>query len=79
MPCAQVGNPCRKVISVSGDGGFLRNVRKLSTRKQHRIPVVAVVFDDRAYENVRRIQQLRMGGHTIASEALSPDWVKLAA
>ncbi len=45
---------------------------------QQRIPVVAVVFDDRAYGNVRRIQQLRMGGHVIASELLNPDWIKLA-
>ena len=75
---AQVGNPDRKVISVNGDGGFLFNVQELSTMAQHRIPVVAVVFDDRAYGNVRRIQQLRMGGHTIASELLNPDWIKLA-
>ena len=75
---AQVGNPDRKVISVNGDGGFLFNVQELATMAQHRIPVVAVVFDDRAYGNVRRIQQLRMGGHTIASELVNPDWIKLA-
>lgn len=75
---AQVGNPDRKVISVNGDGGFLFNVQELSTMAQHRIPVVAVVFDDRAYGNVRRIQQLRMGGHTIASDLRNPDWIKLA-
>jgi len=75
---AQVGNPDRKVISVNGDGGFLFNLQELSTMAQQRIPVVAVVFDDRAYGNVRRIQQLRMGGHAIASELLNPDWVKLA-
>ena len=75
---AQVGSPGRKVISVNGDGGFLFNVQELSTMAQQRIPVVAVVFDDRAYGNVRRIQQLRMGGHVIASELLNPDWIKLA-
>jgi acetolactate synthase-1/2/3 large subunit len=75
---AQVGNPDRKVISVNGDGGFLFNVQELSTMAQHRIPVVAVVFDDRAYGNVRRIQQLRMGDRPIASKLLNPDWVKLA-
>jgi acetolactate synthase-1/2/3 large subunit len=36
------------------------------------------VFDDRAYGNVRRIQQVRMGDRTIASELLNPDWVELA-
>ena len=75
---AQIGNPDRKVISVNGDGGFLFNIQELATMAQHRIPVVAVVFDDRAYGNVRRIQQLRMGGHTIASDLQNPDWIKLA-
>jgi acetolactate synthase-1/2/3 large subunit len=73
-----VGRPDRKVISVNGDGGFLFNVQELSSMAQHRIPVVAVVFDDRAYGNVRRIQQVRMGDRTIASALLNPDWVKLA-
>lgn len=75
---AQVGNPDRKVISVNGDGGFLFNVQELSTMARYRIPVVAVVFDDRAYGNVRRMQQIRMDGHTIASDLLNPDWMKLA-
>jgi acetolactate synthase-1/2/3 large subunit len=75
---AQVGHPGRKVISVNGDGGFLFNVQELATMAQHRIPVVALVFDDRAYGNVRRIQQVRMGERTIASELLNPDWTQLA-
>jgi acetolactate synthase-1/2/3 large subunit len=75
---AQVGNPDRKVVSINGDGGFLFNVQELSTMARHRIPVVAVVFDDRAYGNVQRIQQVRMGGRTIASELRNPDWRKLA-
>jgi acetolactate synthase-1/2/3 large subunit len=75
---AQVGNPDRKVVSVNGDGGFLYNVQELSTMARHRIPVVALVFDDRAYGNVRRMQQVRMDGHVIASDLLNPDWIKLA-
>lgn len=75
---AQVANPDRKVVSVNGDGGFLFNVQELATMAQHRIPVVAIVFDDRAYGNVRRIQQVRMGDRIIASDLLNPDWVALA-
>jgi len=75
---AQVANPDRKVVSVNGDGGFMFNVQELATMAQHQIPLVAVVFDDRAYGNVRRIQQLRMGDHTIASGLVNPDWGKLA-
>ncbi|CAA9577688.1 MAG: Acetohydroxy acid synthase [uncultured Thermomicrobiales bacterium] len=75
---AQVGNPGKKVVSVNGDGGFGYNLQELSTMKRHGINVAAVVFSDGAYGNVRRIQQESFGGHTIASDLLNPDWVKLA-
>ncbi|MSQ42490.1 MAG: thiamine pyrophosphate-binding protein [Dehalococcoidia bacterium] len=75
---AQVGNPDRAVVSINGDGGFMYNVQELATMARFRIPVVAVVFDDRAFGNVRRIQQVRFNDHTIASDLLNPDWMKLA-
>ena len=75
---AQVGAPGRKVVSISGDGGFMFNVQELSTMARHRLPVVAVVFNDNAYGNVRRIQQRTFGGRLIASDLLNPDFVKLA-
>jgi acetolactate synthase-1/2/3 large subunit len=75
---AQVGNPGRKVVSLNGDGGFLFNVQELSTVVQQGINAVAIVFDDGAYGNVRRIQKETFHGHTIASELRNPDFVKLA-
>lgn len=75
---AQVGNPDKKVVSINGDGGFMYNVQELSTMVRHKINVVAIVFDDGAYGNVRRIQRQQFDGHTIASDLLNPDFVKLA-
>lgn len=75
---AQVGNPGRRVISINGDGGFMFNVQELSTAVRHRINVVAVIFDDGAYGNVRRIQRQQFDGHLIASDLQNPDFVKLA-
>ena len=75
---AQVGNPDKKVVVVSGDGGFLFNVQELATMKQHQIGVVAIVFDDGAYGNVKRSQQQQFGGRVIASELVNPDFVRLA-
>ncbi len=46
--------------------------------KRHGLGVVAVVFNDNAYGNVRRIQRESFGGRTIASDLLNPDFVKLA-
>jgi acetolactate synthase-1/2/3 large subunit len=45
---------------------------------QHRIPLTTVVFNDNAYGNVKRIQDTRFQGHTIASDLHNPDMLKLA-
>jgi acetolactate synthase-1/2/3 large subunit len=74
----QVGQPDRKVVSVNGDGGFFYNVQELSTMVQQKIPLIAVVFNDNAYGNVKRIQETRFEGHTIASTLHNPDMLKLA-
>jgi acetolactate synthase-1/2/3 large subunit len=75
---AQVGMPDRKVVSINGDGGFMFNVQELSTMKRHDIPLVAVVFSDGAFGNVKRIQQQQFGRRTIASDLLNPDFAKMA-
>jgi acetolactate synthase-1/2/3 large subunit len=75
---AQVGLPDRKVVSINGDGGFFYNVQELSTMVQQHIPLTAVVFNDNAYGNVKRIQETRFQGHTIASDLHNPDMLKLA-
>lgn len=75
---AQVANPDKKVVSINGDGGFMYNVQELSTMAMHKINVVAIVFNDNAYGNVKRIQETRFGGRTIASDLHNPDFVKLA-
>ena len=59
---AQVGNPGKKVVAVSGDGGFMYNVQELATMKHYNIPLVAIVFNDNAFGNVKRIQQRELPG-----------------
>jgi acetolactate synthase I/II/III large subunit len=75
---AQVGVGDRKVVSVNGDGGFGYNLQELSTAKAHNINAVAIVFDDGAYGNVRRMQRDQFQGRTIGSHLVNPDWVTLA-
>ena len=74
----KVARPDAPVLSVNGDGGFMFNLPEISTAVRHRIPVVAIVFDDGAFGNVRRIQVNSFGNRTIASDLLNPDFVKLA-
>ncbi len=75
---AQVGNMDKRVISINGDGGFLFTAQELSTAVHHNIPLVAVVFVDDAYGNVKRIQKNQYNGRTIASDLHNPDFVKYA-
>lgn len=74
---AKAAMPHRKVLSVSGDGGFMFGVQELATAAKHNIGVVAVVFTDNAYGNVKRMQQLNYEGRTIASDLTNPDFVRL--
>jgi acetolactate synthase I/II/III large subunit len=46
--------------------------------KHYNIPLVAVVFNDNAFGNVKRIQQQNYRGRTIASDLTNPDFVALA-
>jgi len=73
----KVARPEVPVVSMSGDGGFMFNVAELATMMQHRVAVVAVVFDDGGYGNVRRSQELRFGNRVHISNLTNPDFVKL--
>lgn len=75
---AKVGKPDVPVVSMNGDGGFGFTLNELSTLVQHNIGLITIVFNDNAYGNVKRIQQVDMGGRTIASDLVNPDYVKLA-
>ncbi|TFZ02646.1 TPP-binding protein [Ramlibacter henchirensis] len=75
---AKVARPQAAVVSVNGDGGFMFNVQELATAMQHGIGVVAIVFDDGAFGNVRRMQQMQFPGRTIAETLVNPDFVQLA-
>ncbi|MCA1667828.1 MAG: polysaccharide deacetylase family protein [Thermomicrobia bacterium] len=75
---AQVGNPGTKVVALLGDGGFLYTMQELATMRQQRLNVVAIVFNDNAYGNVKRVQQQQFSGHLIAADLVNPDFLALA-
>jgi acetolactate synthase-1/2/3 large subunit len=75
---AQHARPNLPVLSINGDGGFLYTGNELATAMRHRIPLIAVVFTDGAFGNVRRIQQEQFGNRVIASDLANPDFVKYA-
>src|SRR5262249_7559387 len=74
----QHARPDVPVLSINGHGGFLYTSNELAPAIRHRIPLVAVVFVDGAFGNVRRIQQEQFGNRLIASDLANPDFVKYA-
>lgn len=74
----KIANPDKAVVSVSGDGGFMFGVQELATAVQHGINVVAVVFNNNAFGNVRRDQNATYGGRLIGADLVNPDFVALA-
>ncbi|MEM7032338.1 MAG: thiamine pyrophosphate-dependent enzyme [Chloroflexota bacterium] len=74
----KVAHPDKPVLSIAGDGGFMYNVQELSTMARHNINLVAVVFADGEFGNVRRMQAQNYEGRFIASDLHNPDFVKLA-
>lgn len=72
---AKVALPDREVISINGDGGFLFTATELATAVRHRIGVVAVVFNDGYFTNVRRMQEEQHGGRVLATDLHNPDFV----
>ncbi len=75
---AQHARPDVPVLAISGDGGFMFTANELATAMRHRIPLVAVVFNDGAFGNVRRIQQESYGNRLIGSDLANPDFVLFA-
>jgi acetolactate synthase-1/2/3 large subunit len=73
-----VGNPRRRVIQISGDGGFMFNVQELSTAVQYRIPLTTIIFNDNCFTNVQRQQDEWFEGRRLCSDLHNPDFVKLA-
>jgi acetolactate synthase-1/2/3 large subunit len=74
----KVGAPDKVVVSVNGDGGFGFALNELATQARHGIASITLVFNDSAYGNVRRIQNVQFDGRTIASDLQNPDYRKLA-
>ena len=75
---AKVANPDKPVISEVGDGGFMFAVQELATAVAHNIGVVTVLFNNNAFGNIRRDQQLHYEGRLVGADLVNPDFGKLA-
>ena len=71
------GNRDKRVVSISGDGGFGWGLQELATAARDGCNISIVVFVDGHFGNVRRIQQ-REFGHEFVTELTNPDFDLLA-
>ncbi len=74
---ATLALPGRRIVAVSGDGGFLMNVQEMETATRLGLPVVVVVWVDGAYGVIGWKQERRFG-RTHAIHFGNPEWADLA-
>lgn len=75
---AAFGNPGKRVVSITGDGGFGWGMPELATLARDGLDLSLVIFADGRFGNVQRIQK-RTFGATFATELFNPDFQALAA
>jgi acetolactate synthase-1/2/3 large subunit len=75
---AKLVHPDRRVVAVTGDGGFLMNVQELETARRIGTPFVVVVLVDNRY-GVIELNQQRRFGRSFGVEFGNPDPVQLAS
>ena len=74
---AALVRPNEKVVSVSGDGGFLFSAMELETAVRLKLPLVHLVWNDGTYDMVAFQQQMKYG-RTAGVEFGQPDMVQYA-
>ena len=76
---AQIGNPDKLVVCVSGDASVLMNLQELSTAVQHRTAVKVVLCNNGYMGMVRQWQELNHGSrYSHSYTAALPDFVAVA-
>ena len=74
---AKLVHPERKVVAVSGDGGFLMNAQELETAMRLGTAFVNVVWENRQFGSIVWKQDQRFGRH-FGTDFNNPDFVGFA-
>lgn len=69
--------PEKKVVTISGDGGFLMNVQELETAVRLGIPTVNIIWSDNTFGLIEW-KQMNKFGRAYGTRFGNPDWVKMA-
>ena len=74
---AKLTFPDRKVLAVTGDGGFMMNCQEIETAVRLKIPFVTVIFHDDSYGLIKWKEQDKFGEDFFVDFS-NPDFVKFA-
>lgn len=74
---AKLVHPEQKVLTVTGDGGFMMNSQELETAVRNKINFVTLIFRDQSYGLIKW-KQMDQYGRSCYVDFADPDFVKLA-
>lgn len=60
---AQIGNPDKQVICVTGDGGFQMNIQEMATAVSLELPIIVLIMNNSYLGMVRQMQELFYDKH----------------
>ena len=81
---ASIGNPSKRVVLITGDGGFQMNMQEMATAMSAKTPIVICIFNNSNLGMVRQMQQLFYGKRYEITDLTSedgnyyPDFIKWA-
>jgi acetolactate synthase I/II/III large subunit len=74
---AKLLNPDKKILAITGDGGFMMNNQELETAFREQLPIVVLIFHDDSYGLIKW-KQMDQYGHSGCVDFSNPDFVKFA-
>jgi acetolactate synthase-1/2/3 large subunit len=74
---AKMVNPDKKVMTITGDAGFMMNSQEIETAMRHNIAIVVMIWNDSEYGLIKW-HQLRHYGRASNISFTNPDFVKYA-
>jgi len=74
---AKLVHPDKKVVAVTGDGGFMMNCQELETALRNKTPFVTLIFNDNGYGLIGW-KQISQFGKSSFIDFTNPDFVKFA-
>jgi len=75
---AKLAAPEKRVVCLTGDGGFAAMIQELETAVRHGINVVVVVMNNRGTAEIKQIQQVKHSERYIGVDYLDVDFSQVA-